>query len=487
MKHIIIKLGAVFALCLLITALSFAQGIRKDYLEMTDAERDALITAYWMLGDDVNMNGPAVGGLIEEIGDFHSDHFMQTSNPNNPNNCNCPDPIHYNDANLDVFLAWHRQASVELQRAMKTALTNEWITIPYWDWTISGNKSDPLWGTDWIGPFDSAWGLNRNPNGSGSFPDQDDINIALSETDFFEFSRNAVESNPIHSKGHTWTGGIMTSGSSPHDPAFFLHHNMVDKIWADWYELHGVAGGNYYVKTDMPRFDGTHTNALGQALPSVDPDNVADPRSLGIFYAANGLATLDKYTVTNASTPNESFGYQYTIEAKDNFIIPSGNNARIRSCNLIVLKPGFHAQDGSTFLARVDTDCDFTTPAKTAPPQFEMTSAENKPLTGNVYASIVDSGNSTEPSTVHFNNELSANPSLFHFSTTLSFNLEQDTEASLVIYDLNGRQISQLATGQFNKGLHEFVWNANDQPTGIYLARLVYGNTIQTARIMLAK
>jgi len=366
---IIMRYLITIGILLFLNDIAFAQGIRKDWTEMTNDERDVLISAYWELGDDLNQNGP-LGGLVNEIGLFHNANFSD---------------IHWNSPittpELDVFLAWHRQASIELQRAMKNQLVNEWITIPYWDWTFSNLKSDDLWGNDWLGPFNSAWDLERLPTHDGVPPSQSLINGISNFNDFIIFSGN-LESSILHTWGHFWTGGTMDDMDSPKDPVFFFHHNMVDKIWADWYNMGGECPTGCYIKTEMPRYDGTYTNVLGELQPSVNPNDIVDPRSLGIFYSdrVNSLTTLDKYTVSNANTTSEKFGYQFAIEAKDDFIVPQGNNAEFRSCRVVYLLPGFEASFGSVFCSIIDEDCDFSTNARIASnDDFQSKSLKNAP------------------------------------------------------------------------------------------------------------
>jgi len=466
MKNLFLKTMVLLGL-LCCSVIIIAQGIRKDYLEMSDAERDAVIDAYWELADDLDEDGP-VGGLVGEIGDYHGINFFD---------------IHFNDDENDVFLAWHRQTSVELERAMKNTMSNEWITIPYWDWTLSASKGDELWGLDWLEPFDIPWGLGRDPVGGEPLATDADIDAALLEPNFFQFSRWEVESDPIHTAGHGWIGGIMVTGESPHDPAFFFHHNMVDKIWADWYEIHHFTGADYYIKTDMPRYDGTYTNFLGETLPSVDPDDIADPRSLGIFYAENGMVVLDKYTVANLETTNESFGYQYTIEAKDDFIVPSGNTATFRSCSKIVLGPGFHAEKGSTFTAASDSDCDFTTAARLAQPQFSNSSLGKGSGISNANSRADDKAQQLDFETVQMN----AKPNPFQNATDISLTLSKEVDVRLTILDVNGREILELVNSKLKKGKHLFTWNAQDFPSGVYIARLANGEEIKTIRIVLAR
>ncbi len=467
MKYTIIKIGVAFGISILLLGQLFAQGIRKEHLEMTNAERNALIEAYWAVADDVNMDGPILGAF-GEMGTFHGNNYTN---------------IHFsNTADTDVFLAWHRLASVELQRTMKDTMNNEWITIPYWDWTISNLKSDPLWGADWIGPFDNQWGLLREATSSLIFPVQADIDNAKTETNFYQFSRYLVEGADIHSVGHNWTGGIMSSHYSPLDPVFFFHHNMIDKIWAEWHKTHHTPGNDYYIKTDMPRYDGTFVNGMGDLLPSVDPDAIVDPRSLGIFYAENGLAVLDKYTVSNTATTDEKFGYQYTIEAKEDFIIPAGKSATMKSCNEVIMRPGFLAANGSTFLAAVDQDCDFSTSARVSQPQFVGTSKSSFVLDKTLATAYQDKSDVRISEGV-----LLAAPNPFHRSSVIEFVLPADSKTTLSIHDLSGRQIALLMDGQLAEGYHQVTFTPKGLSPGVYLAKLKTENGVETLKLILTE
>ena len=440
-------------LLITITSISFAQSIRKHYEEMTTFERDALMNAYSALG---GTNGTV--GLNAQIANFHGNNFGS---------------IHQNNATNDVFLAWHRQASHELERGMKDNANNEWLCMAYWDWTLSSSKSDALWGSSWLGPFNSPWNLNRSASSGTSFASQSEIDAALMESNFYTFSRTKVEGFPsnIHNNPHGWVGGTMASAFSPKDPAFFFHHNMVDKIWADWYEIHGVSGANYYVKTNMPRY------------PSVDPDDIADPRSLGIFYAEAGLATLDKYTVNNTFTSSEKYGYKFTIEADNGFIIPNGGDAEFRSCNKIILGPGFASKQGSTFRARIDTDCDFSTTPLMAQTTDGPTSLADK-VKDQIFTAEAElkKGIQLQHSFRNF-------PNPFEGQTTIEYALIEDSEISLEVYNLTGQRVRVLVSNQLQtKGIHRVEFSANDLPDGIYYCSLIRSaENVQTIKLVLSR
>lgn len=332
------------------------QSIRKNHNEMTNAEKDALVAAFVYLEDN-NI-------VFDDLWATHSNSFVD---------------IHFNlrttggytwEPQIDVFFPWHRRQILELEQAMQEEV-NAKISIPYWDWTVDNSVNDGLWDSDFMGGFDinghpNEFPISRSLGNNSSLPTSSavsnvqNINPGTQVPPYYNYYVDysaALENGKVHTGGHEWVGGTMVQRKSPADPIFYLHHGMVDKLWQDWIEDHGFnSGDQMYTRTDMPRYDGTVSG-----ISSVNPDDLLDSKSIGVFYAANGLAELYDYTVGQITTginPNseEVFYYQYTIEAKDNFIVPSGKDAVLESVNEVILKPGFHAQNGSTFTAKIDTN-----------------------------------------------------------------------------------------------------------------------------------
>ncbi|MFM1879705.1 MAG: hypothetical protein RLZZ241_2571 [Bacteroidota bacterium] len=326
----------LFLLLLLATPKLLSQSIRKDFMEMTTYERNALVDAFYTLRE-----GP---DLINNMATFHSDFF----NFDNTNSRNNPD-LHFNlpdEPTREIFLAWHRQLLFEIEQAMQDI--NPLLSMPYWNSTQQRATNGPLWTAAWLGNFNRDWSLSRNL-GSASLPTTSTINSLLNTSDFFSFS-NTLERQATHSGPHEWVGGAMNTGLSPRDPSFFLHHCFVDKVWQDWEERHGTSA---YQRNDMLRYDGTFS-FNGRTYPVVNPNDLLDSRALGVFYATNGLATLDNYIVSNTYNPEEIFYYQFLIEAGNNFIVPDGTSSSVASLNEIHLLPGFTAEVGASFKAYID-------------------------------------------------------------------------------------------------------------------------------------
>lgn len=331
-----------------------SQSIRKNYNEMTQSEKDELVDAFDQLKN----------GLVADLATFHGNNFSEIHF-----NLPYPDPNNVT-GNYDVFFAWHRYQMWTMEHAMQAI--NPKITIPFWNWTLPADrlKSGPLWedgsgNPQFMGRFDDPsdlnWGLGRSLSASTSLlPTTSNVNtiqnIVYTDRASFQNYSNAMERGKPHTGGHIWTGGVMSMGFSPGDPIFYVHHAMVDKLWQDWIEANNVTSADLlYERADLINWN-------------VDPNTMVDKDVLGVFYADedNDLAVLHDYSVTNNDLSEEVFYYQFTIEAENNFIVPNGKIAKIESVNEIILKPGFHAEGGSQFIAKIDSDNDINTAKSTS-------------------------------------------------------------------------------------------------------------------------
>ncbi len=94
--------------------------------------------------------------------------------------------------------------------------------------------------------------------------------------------------------------------------------------------------------------------------------------------------------------------------------------------------------------------------------------------------------------------ELGNYPNPFNLSARISFALPQDADVDLAVFDLMGRQVSELVQGPYPAGRHEVLWNGRNAAgaelsTGAYIIRLRYhvpgaSFAVQlTRRVMLIK
>jgi hypothetical protein len=88
---------------------------------------------------------------------------------------------------------------------------------------------------------------------------------------------------------------------------------------------------------------------------------------------------------------------------------------------------------------------------------------------------------------------LNANyPNPFNPLTTMTFELPEKMDASLIIYDVLGRKVKELLNGPQNKGVHKVLWNGTDNKgrflsSGIYFYQLKTANFEKTMKMMLLK
>ena len=80
-----------------------------------------------------------------------------------------------------------------------------------------------------------------------------------------------------------------------------------------------------------------------------------------------------------------------------------------------------------------------------------------------------------------------AYPNPFNPVTNIRFSLPIDSEVSLSIYNLQGREVSTLINGNMDAGYHSVVWNAGSVSSGMYFVKIHAGTFIKTQKLMLVK
>jgi hypothetical protein len=78
-------------------------------------------------------------------------------------------------------------------------------------------------------------------------------------------------------------------------------------------------------------------------------------------------------------------------------------------------------------------------------------------------------------------------PNPFNPTTTINFTVEIRHATSLNVYDINGRLIDLVFQGVLEIGTHEFHWNGNNQPSGVYFIKLSSSDYNQTRKMVLLK
>jgi tyrosinase len=166
-----------------------------------------------------------------------------------------------------AFLHWHRHYINFFEAICGEMIGDPDFALPYWNWSKkSGVLPAPFYeirelnvehwndpgvytGKAW-GPIDTVGrrglakgqGLLNDPIRGGSFTLTRINEIkGYPNSDLF---RGGLEGSP-HNDGHVVSGATATgkrghigSGLSPLDPIFWLHHCMVDRVWAEWQRNH---------------------------------------------------------------------------------------------------------------------------------------------------------------------------------------------------------------------------------------------------------
>lgn len=275
-------------------------GTRKDQARLTAAEKERFIAAL----KEIKANG-----VYDRYVEIHRKAMMVQR----------PDPAHGGPA----FLPWHREYlrrfELELQKV------DSRVTIPYWNWLRDRSPDSAPFTADFMGgngrrrdgkvtdgPFafsTGEWDLNvrvfpEMPRFLTRFimtglrlPNKRQIAVALRRTPFdvrpWNFGSNPRRSfradlEGHHNTVHVWVGGEMGAATSPNDPIFFLHHAMIDRLWAIWQKRH--PDEPYRPFRGGPRGH-NHKDPMwpwrGESEPPT-PRSVLDHNALGYRYAYEG-------------------------------------------------------------------------------------------------------------------------------------------------------------------------------------------------------
>ncbi|MCW5896353.1 MAG: T9SS type A sorting domain-containing protein [Bacteroidetes bacterium] len=78
-------------------------------------------------------------------------------------------------------------------------------------------------------------------------------------------------------------------------------------------------------------------------------------------------------------------------------------------------------------------------------------------------------------------------PNPFNPATTISFSLPHRSHVSLKVFDLLGREVAILVSGELSSGEHSRTWTATGVSSGVYLCRLEAGSLRGTRKLMLIR
>ena len=109
-------------------------------------------------------------------------------------------------------------------------------------------------------------------------------------------------------------------------------------------------------------------------------------------------------------------------------------------------------------------------------PEFHLDNITFSPVT------LVNS----EKAPLHF--QLSDNyPNPFNPSTNITFSIASKNFVTLKIYDVIGREVATLFSGELEAGEYAQQWNAAGFPSGVYFYRLQAGDFVDVKKLELLK
>ena len=80
-----------------------------------------------------------------------------------------------------------------------------------------------------------------------------------------------------------------------------------------------------------------------------------------------------------------------------------------------------------------------------------------------------------------------AYPNPFNPSSTINYGLKNEGHVEIMVYDATGRLVDELVNQHQAAGYHSIIWNASNQASGMYFAKMIAGDVVQTQKLVLLK
>jgi tyrosinase len=231
---------------------------RANHKDLDDTQKKALVKAILALKNNID-------SLLHPGKQKRYDDFVEI----HKNAMTGPSMFHPMPHGTSLFFPWHRVLLRQFELSLQAASNDPSISLPYWDWNMSGSSSP--FSSDFLGGDGDASQGHRVVNGpfaysAGKFPirvwdakkgdpglrrefgddatswlpSASDVAAGLAKTPYWPgpscFER--VAEGVLHNPVHRWIGGNMADATSPNDPVFFLHHAYLDLLWEQWKTQH---------------------------------------------------------------------------------------------------------------------------------------------------------------------------------------------------------------------------------------------------------
>ncbi|MEM1121757.1 MAG: T9SS type A sorting domain-containing protein [Bacteroidota bacterium] len=270
---------------------------------------------------------------------------------------------------------------------------------------------------------------------------------------------------------------IPTGGSATISARYFVQYAQDDCSWHTdliyriWHEKFGTLPTSiddiFNLLPENISFDCTD---LGEQLITVfvfdeSRNYEVMNTSIDIFGAENCNCVVDTIKIHDNPLGDGSYQSIKTIETTAKIL--NGANVNLSGGNSVILKSGFHAQNGSSLNVLIENcQTEFTDMSNSK--ILEIEEEESILLTDNIQLLIY--------------------PNPLKNEAAIDLTINEDIYTSLVLVDINGKIVNQIMTNTFlNEGQYSFRLDAQDLSNGIYFAQLMTNNEVVVKKLLVTK
>lgn len=347
-------------------------------------------------------------------------------------------------------------ATIDWDDASSWAKTNVDNTIYVWDNTVSSFKTwngttGDLDSQGLIAPFQAFW-VKAN-----------DVNPSLEvSNDAKTFGGSYV--GKIKNRGHDVPTISLTISNQKQEASthfMFTSHALNGKDNSDAYRLVPPPGIGTFLDINSVAEDGSRL-----AINNL-PRHFGQAIEIPIYVNAykHGFSADEALTLSIKEFKNIPQGWQLTIQdnlVKSKLSIEEG------------VAYAFSYQGSPNQLAP-----NFSTSGK---PKITSAKSRDKPR----FTLIIHPGEDGADLPSDFKLEQNY-PNPFNPNTNIQFDLPVQSYTELAIFNILGQQITTLVRDELPAGTHTFNWNAGSYSSGVYLYRLVTGESVLTKKMILVK
>ena len=189
-------------------------------------------------------------------------------------------------------------------------------------------------------------------------------------------------------------------------------------------------------------------NNVGQTCDDGNANTTDDKYDINCVCTGTQMDCVDDINVNEEAIPSRTYKSRMKITSQGR-IRPNADVA-FKAAQTITLNAGFHAEEGSNFLAVIE-DCVDNTILETV--QGRNSEADEFPiLTNNQLTDL----------------SLTVYPNPIGHSASITYILPKTEKVAIGIYSLQGALIQPIFNGVQTEGMHLVDWQASDFPSGMY-------------------